>query len=192
VIYQSVPARKPLTPRPDRFEVCVLAHLRPVKDPLRAALASRLVPPASRLVVLQVGAALQPDVEQQARSEARQNPRYRWLGELPRWKALKVLARCRLMVLSSISEGGANAISEALACSIPVIASRVPGNVGLLGEEYPGYFTACDERELAGLLWKAESEPGYYDALKDGCARRAPLFGREREVAAWKTLLEEL
>src|SRR6185503_17039083 len=112
-----------------------------------------------------------------------------WLGELPRGRALRVLARSRLMVLSSLSEGGANAISEALACSVPVLASRIPGNVGLLGEDYPGYFPVGDEQALADLLWRAESEPDFLKALQAACAQRAPLFTPERETEAWRALL---
>jgi glycosyltransferase involved in cell wall biosynthesis len=48
------------------------------------------------------------------------------------------------LVLSSKSEGGANVISEAVMASVPVIASRIPGTVGLLGENYPGYFEFGD------------------------------------------------
>lgn len=107
VIYQS--ARKPpgnFPPKKRVFEVCVLGHLRPVKDPFRAALAARLLPPTSHVRVIQIGAALSDDMERQARAEEASNPRYRWLGELPRWKALRILARSRLLALTSKMEGG--------------------------------------------------------------------------------------
>ena len=102
VIYQSVPPpRFHVRPRPGAFEVCVLGHLRPVKDPFRTARAARLLPSDSRVRVLHLGAALSPEMAEEARAEAARNPRYRWLGELPRWRALRVLARCRLLVLTS-------------------------------------------------------------------------------------------
>src|SRR5262249_28320128 len=141
VIFQSsVKPAVSVRPRADIFEVCVLGHLRPVKDPLRTALASRLVPEPSRLRVLHLGAALSPDMEKQARHEAATNPRYRWLGDLPRWKALRVLARSRLLIQSSVLEGGANTISEALAASVPVLSSQIPGSVAILADAYPPYF----------------------------------------------------
>ncbi|NIP73887.1 MAG: TIGR04348 family glycosyltransferase, partial [Gammaproteobacteria bacterium] len=59
---------------------------------------------------LHAGGALEPAMAQEARQEMAENPRYRWLGELPRWRARRVLARSRLMVLSSRVEGGANVI----------------------------------------------------------------------------------
>jgi len=45
VIYQSVPTPAGLPPKSKTtFDVCVLGHLRPVKDPLRTALAARHLP----------------------------------------------------------------------------------------------------------------------------------------------------
>src|SRR5437660_1544577 len=94
VIYQSaVTSRRPDAVRPGVFEVCVLGHLRPVKDPFRTALASRLLPASSRVRILHLGAALSPAMAKQARRESAANSRYRWLGDVPRWKALRVLAR---------------------------------------------------------------------------------------------------
>jgi putative glycosyltransferase (TIGR04348 family) len=193
VIYQSVRPRKRPAARARRsFDACVLAHLRPVKDPFRAALASRLLPAASRVRVLQIGAALDPEMAERARAEEQDNPRYRWLGELPRGRALQVLARSHVMVLSSRLEGGANAVSEAVASGVPVLASRIPGTMGLLGEDYPGYHEVGDERGLARLLLRAETEPGFLGALEAACRRVAPLFDPERERRAWAELLQEL
>jgi putative glycosyltransferase (TIGR04348 family) len=193
VIYQSV--RRPpgeFPPRPDVFEVCVLGHLREVKDPFRAALASRLLPAPSRVRIVHAGAALSEEMRDLARREMQANPRYRWLGELPRWKALRVLARCRLLVLSSVMEGGANAISEAIASAVPVLASRIPGSIGLLGEAYPGYFPVGDTEALANLLARAESDPHYLQALAEWCARLAPLVDPDGERRAWESVLQEV
>lgn len=193
VIYQSVPApRTRVLPRADHFEVCVLGHLRPVKDPFRAALAARLLPGASRVRVLHLGAALSEALADQARAEAAVNPRYRWLGEVPRHKALRVLARCRLLVLTSELEGGANVISEALAVSVPVVSSRIAGSVGLLGEDYPGYFPVRNTEALAGLLARAEADAGFYQVLHAWCDRLRPLVDPARERRSWEVLLHEL
>jgi putative glycosyltransferase (TIGR04348 family) len=193
VIYQSV--RKPhgtVSPRRRVFEVCVLGHLRPVKDPFRTAEASRLLPAASRIQVVHAGAALGGEMEERARAEAKSNPRYHWVGEVPRWKALRLLARSRLLVLSSQMEGGANVVSEAIATSTPVLASRIPGSVGLLGEDYPGYFPVGDTQALADLLHRAETDRGYYRALKAWCRRLLPLVDPRRERASWQRLLREV
>jgi putative glycosyltransferase (TIGR04348 family) len=193
VIHQSTVApRAPGAPRKDVFEVCVLGHLRPVKDPFRTALAARMLPNSSRLRVLHVGAALSADMATQAGNEAAGNPRYRWLGDLPRWRALRVLGRCRLLVQTSLLEGGANTLSEAIAASVPVIASAIPGSVGILGDGYPGYFPVGDTQALAALLQRAETEVRFYNALKAWCRRLRPLVDPARERAAWERLLREL
>ena len=190
VLYQSVPPpRSPTRPSATHFDVCVLGHLRAVKDPLRAALASRCLPTASRIRVLQVGAALDEGLARRARAEELRNPRYRWLGELPRARALQVLGRSRLLVLSSRLEGGANAIGEAIAAGIPVLASRIDGSVGLLGPRYPGYFPAGDTAALAALLVRAEKDRQFLDRLRRHVTRLGPQFDPARELAGWRSLL---
>ncbi len=171
------------------FDVAVVGHLRKVKDPFRAALASRWLPPASRVRVLHAGAPLERGMAARARAEDRRNPRYRWLGELSPGSARRQLARSRLLVLSSLMEGGANVISEAVVDGVPVLASRIPGNVGLLGADYPGYFPACHTAALTRLLGRAETDAKFYARLKKHCARRARQFDPARERAAWKKLL---
>jgi putative glycosyltransferase (TIGR04348 family) len=193
VIYQSVPP-PPATQlvQADAFEVCVMGHLRPVKDPLRTALAVRLLPAASRVQVLHIGGALSEDLAEQARAEAARNPRYHWLGELPHSEALGVLSRCHLLSLTSESEGGANAISEAVVVGVPVVSSRIDGSIGLLGEDYSGYFPVGDTEALAELMWRAESDSAFYNTLRDGCMRLRPLFDPAREKQSWEELLREL
>jgi glycosyltransferase involved in cell wall biosynthesis len=119
-------------------------------------------------------------------------PRYRWLGELPHWLALRRLARSRLMVISSRMEGGANVVTEALAAGVPVIASRIPGNLGMLGSGYRGYYPPGDERRLAALLWRAESDAGFYRLLRRQCNARRSLISPRREKQELQRLLAEL
>lgn len=193
VIYQSVvPRRSDVRPSGRTFDVSVIAHLRPLKDPFRAALAARRLPRESKVRVLQVGRALDSRMAARARDEVLRNPRYRWLGEIPRWKALRVLARSRLLVVSSRLEGGANVVGEAVVAGVPILASRIPGNVGLLGETYPGYFEPGDTRELTRLLHRAETEPGFLKRLRSHIRRSEALFTPAREKRAWRSLLREL
>ncbi len=193
VIHQSVPRPKRLPkPKQDLFEVCVIGHLREVKDPFRTAEAVRLMPSESRVRVVHVGAALDPAMERRARHETETNERYEWLGPLPRSKAIRVLSRCRLMALSSKMEGGANVISESVVCGVPVVSSRIAGSIGLLGEDYPGYFAVGDTAALALLFQRAERDPSFLDLLRTQCAALAPLLDPKRERAAWSQLLEEL
>lgn len=87
------------------------------------------------------------------------------------------------MVISSVIEGGANVIIEAVTAGVPVLASRIPGNIGMLGRDYNGYFAPGDCRELARLLDRASRDPAFLSLLQRQCARRAPLFAPAREQA---------
>ena len=87
---------------------------------------------------------------------------------------------------------GTNVVGEAVALAVPVIASRIPGNVGLLGEDYPGYFRPRDTRGLAALLRRAESDPRVLRKLAAACHKRLPLFRPQRESKAWTDLLAEM
>ena len=169
-----------------------MGHLRPVKDPMRTALAARLLPATSRIQVLHIGGALSEELAHQARVEAAGNNRYHWLGELPRNEALGVLSRCRLLSLTSELEGGANVISEAVVAGVPVISSHIAGSIGLLSQDYPGYFPVGDTQALANLLWRAETDTEFYNTLRDCCARLRPLFNPAREKQSWEDLLREL
>jgi putative glycosyltransferase (TIGR04348 family) len=193
VIYQSSEARRARSAqRSDAFQVCLLAHLRAVKDPLRAARAARLLPSSSMIRIVHLGAALSADMEEQSRQEMKDNPRYQWLGDVSRRKALGILAASRLLVQTSLLEGGANVISEAIAASVPVVASAIPGSIGLLGADYPGYFPVGDERALAALLSRAEADGKFYSTLKEQCVQLRSLVDPARERASWKALLDEL
>ena len=170
----------------------MLGHLRPVKDPFRTAMAARRLSPSSRIQVVHVGGALTDDMKTQVDAEASTNPRYRWLGEIPRWRALRILARSRALVLTSQMEGGANAISEAIACAVPVISSRISGSIGLLGEDYPGYFPVRNTQALADLLMRVETDTAFYNTLKAWCERLKPIVNPDRERQSWKCLLQDL
>jgi putative glycosyltransferase (TIGR04348 family) len=193
VIFQSVPKPKgSCQPSPRRIDVSVIGHLRDVKDPLRAAAAARLLPASSRIHVVHIGAAYTPQWADKAKAEMAANPRYTWLDDVPRAVVQNVLRRSHAMVLSSRSEGGANVISEAIVAGVPILASRMDGNVGLLGADYPGYFRVGDTEALARRLWRVETDVGFVARLRRAIARRAPLFKPERELAAWRKLLAEL
>ena len=192
VIYQSiVPPRGAPSPARD-FYLSVVGHLRPVKDPFRAAKASRLLPPRSRVRVRHAGAALSDDMAVRALREQRENRRYRWLGELPRWRAMREIARSRALVLTSEMEGGAHVVCEALACGVPVLSTRIDGSVGILGEEYPGYFPVGDTRALADLMLRCEEDDLFLRRLRRHCSERAALVDPERERRSWEELLAEL
>jgi dimethylhistidine N-methyltransferase len=191
-IFQSTPELPRLPPASDAFEVCVIGHLRDVKDPLRAAAAARLLPAGSKIRILHAGEALSPELAARARAEMAENPRYRWLGPLSRVDALALLRRSRLLCLTSRLEGGANVVTEAIAASVPVLSTRIDGSLGLLGHDHPGYFPVGDTRALATLLERAEAEPAFLAALQASGARLRPELDPSHERAAFSALLAEL
>jgi len=193
VIYQSAERPSPLPQREKScFQVCVLAHLRAVKDPLRAAYAVRELPASSRIRVKHAGAVLDLEFVAQVEAEQRTNPRYQWLGPLSHEGSLELLARSHLLVLTSQLEGGANVISEAIAVGTPVISSLIPGSVGILGADYPGYFPVADTSALRKLLQRAESDDGFYRVLQQGAFKLQPLVNPARERQTWADLLKEI
>ena len=192
IVYQSAEPVKRQPPVKRHFDVCVIGHLRDEKDPFRATLAARLLPPTSRIRVTHTGRPYDEEFAERARLEAFENLRYHWLGEVLPWKARRVLARSRLLAQTSVMEGGANVVSEALASGVPVVASDIPGNVGMLGENYPGYYPVGDEEALARLLYRAETDGAFYEKLGAECEARRHLVlpGREKEVLG--NLVEEV
>jgi putative glycosyltransferase (TIGR04348 family) len=191
VIHQSA---EPLRRQPSRrgMVISVIGHLRDVKDPLRAAEAARLLPADSTIRIEQVGRAYTPQWAKRARTEMAANPRYRWRDDVPRAEVRRLLGRSHAMVISSLSEGGANVISEAAVAGVPILASRVDGNVGLLGARYPGYFPFGDTKALAALMQRLECDARFARRLSDAVLARASLFIPRREVAAWRQLLRGL
>jgi len=194
IIYQSAAPYGDRASRPGKaiFQVCLIGHLREEKDPLRAALAVRRLPPESRIRVVHIGLALDTRLKKQAQSEAAHNSRYRWLGERPHWKTRQILARSDLAVITSRMEGSSNVLSEALASSVPVVASQIPGLLGTLGKSFPGYFPVGDTQRLAKLLLKSETDGKFYRRLKRNCSRLSHLVAPKRELEAWRRLLREL
>jgi putative glycosyltransferase (TIGR04348 family) len=192
VVVQSARAGTRVPPLSSCFEVLVSGHLREEKDPLRAAHALAHLPPESRIRVTHIGRALEPALGAAAARLMARDRRYRWLGDRPHAQALRLMRRARLMVISSRMEGGANVVCEALAAGTPVIASRIPGNVGMLGKDYAGYYPCGNEGALAALLRKAETDAAFYALLKRQCAARRKMVTPGNDRAALKRLLGEL
>jgi putative glycosyltransferase (TIGR04348 family) len=164
VVVQSASTLLRHRPVERAFRVCVIGHLREEKDPLRTLLALRYID--LPVEVVHLGAPL--DTRLIPRTK---DPRYRWLGSVPHARALRWLASSHAMVISSRMEGGANVVCEALRIGVPVLASRISGNLGLLGLNYSGYFPVEDERALARLLTRAATDRRFYAGLKAQVAR---------------------
>ena len=190
VIYQSV--ERPL---PERrideavFRVVVIAHLRAVKDPLLCARAARLLPRDSTVVIDHAGAAHSDDWHRAATTEMADNPRYRWLGPLDRADALRLVAGASLLACTSVLEGGANVVTEAIALGVPVIGTDIDGNRGLLGSDYPALVPVGDEARLATLMRRLETDRDFLADLQQRIDARRPITEVAHERAAWADLL---
>jgi putative glycosyltransferase (TIGR04348 family) len=185
VVVQSSATALRHRPVKGKFRLCVIGHLRAEKDPLRIVAALPHVAPAVEVVHL--GAALDPKL-----TPVTDDPRYRWLGSVPHARALHWLASSHAMVISSRMEGGANVVCEALRIGVPVLASRISGNLGLLGGSYPGYFPLEDERALARLITRAASDPAFYGLLRRKIRRLRALVSPQAEARALLSALSGL
>jgi len=174
VVVQSCATRLRHAPVKGKFRVCVIGHLRAEKDPMRTLAALSHVP-NQEIEVVHLGEGLDAALADEAKAGMEREPRYRWLGSVPHARALKWMASSHAMVISSRMEGGANVVCEALRIGVPVLASRISGNVGLLGARYAGYFALEDDTALARLLSRAASDQTFYRRLKSevGALRRS-------------------
>lgn len=180
VIYQSAPALKPARKSSRRFGVLMVGHLRDEKDPLtfmRAACHDY----QAGIHFDQIGLALEPQFEEAARTTAQRSPRYRWLGGLPRAATRQRIKRAHVLVNCSRMEGGAHVILEAVQSGTPVLASRISGNLGMLGADYAGYFKPGDDAQLAALVRRCAAEPEFLALLQRQCSERAALFAPQAE-----------
>lgn len=182
----------PVPPHPAPFVARMFAHVRAQKDPLTAARAAALLPPDSPVRIEHFGAAAEPDLATALRAAAGGGRAYRLHGPVARGEALRLLASAGVALNSSLMEGGANAIAEAIALGTPVVATAIPGNIGLLGPGYAGLYPPGDAAALAALLTRCAEDRAFTDQLARQLSDRRPLFTREAESAAWQALLGEI
>lgn len=169
---------------PSSFDICVVGHLRDVKDPLLTARAIRELPPASGIHLRHAGGILDEKYAARVAREEKENRRYDWLGELSEIETARLLASSKLMVLTSLSEGGARVVGESIVHGTPVLSTRIDGVLGLLGDDYPGFFPVGDAAALSTLLHRCESDAAFYSTLTTAALACAPQFHPDRERAA--------
>jgi putative glycosyltransferase (TIGR04348 family) len=176
VVFQSARALPARAKPKGRLHCVAVGHLRAEKDPATLLAAVARIPPGLPITFRHIGAPLDAELAEAARELERRDARYRYSGALPHGTVRSSIAAAHLLIHPSIMEGGANVIVEAVTAGTPVLASRMSGNVGMLGHDYPGYFPVGDAAGLASCLLRALEEPAYLRGLKAACARRRPLF----------------
>ena len=175
-----------------------VGHLRDEKDPATLMRAAQLLPalaavtstPALRVV--HIGRPLDAALGEQAMLTMQACPAYRWLGDQPHAAARRWIGRAQALVHMSRMEGGANVVIEALRSGVPVLASRIDGNVGLLGRDYAGYFETGDAAALAALMQRFAADAAFAAHLRAQCALREPRFAPAEERAAVRALLADM
>jgi putative glycosyltransferase (TIGR04348 family) len=192
VIFQSVLAGRKIFKRSNCFLVTVIGHLRAEKDPFCINQALQYLPASSLIRVVHLGAAMSSDFALQAQEYGAQDARYRWIGPRTHRNAMRWLASCHLMVISSVMEGGAHVVSEAIALGIAVIASDIDGNRGLLGDDYPGLYPVSNSQALAALLQRAETDPDYLHTLESAVRTRQLLITPAREQQSIASMLADI
>jgi putative glycosyltransferase (TIGR04348 family) len=192
VVYQSASSLSPAGKPHSRFNCIFVGHLREEKDPLTALRAFEQLPGGVPVYLTMVGEALDRDLGAAAKALQACNPRFQWLGARPHGWTRQAIKHAHLLIVPSRMEGGANVIVEAVTSGTPVLASRVPGNVGMLGPDYAGYFALCDASSLGNLILRCRGEPQLYRLLERQCRARRALFAPSRERSALMQLMREL
>ena len=181
LIYQSAKPLQPARKIKGRLDCVVVGHLRDEKDPETIFRLAELVPNDFPLRILHIGASFDDDLASRARRLSASSPHYHWAGSLSHGLTRAAIKRAHLLIHPSIMEGGANVIVEAIASGTPVIASRISGNIGMLGQDYPGYFPVGDAAALWSLLSRCVGDGNFLSRLNTACAARAKLFLPETE-----------
>jgi putative glycosyltransferase (TIGR04348 family) len=183
VVLQSCAARAPL-PHPARhLRALMVGHLRDEKDPRCYWRAARRLAGRPDIRLDHVGVALDPALGEEAAALSAAQPGFRWLGGLPHAAARRRIQAAHVLVHASRMEGGAHVVIEAIRSGTPVLASRIDGNLGLLGESYEGVFEPGDDAALAALLARARDDADMLPRLTAQLASRAALFAPEAERA---------
>jgi len=189
VCLQSSPTRRTLPKTGQHLRALMVGHLRDEKSPRTYFDAARRLAARHDILLDHIGGELDPALGAEARALMGCRPQYRWLGALPHATTRARIQAAHVLVHPSRMEGGAQVVIEALTAGTPVLASRVAGNLGLLGDGYRGVFDWGDAAGLATLLAQARGDPAMLPALQAQCALRAPLFHPDHER---QTLLDLL
>jgi len=189
VIYPSVtmPELATISNPTSPLFTCI-GHLRPVKAPHLIYAAIQKIPQAN-LVAASIGNAYDVTDSQQALLNTRQDTRYHWHADCDRATALAWMKASLATINSSISEGGANTVMEAIQLRVPVLATDIPGNRGFLGDGYGGYFETSSSDQLADLMRRCVEDPSFVEQLKNHLDGQRPLFSIQRESQQLSTLV---
>ena len=189
VLFQSTTTRQTLPKTQRRMREVMVGHLRSEKSPQTFFEAAAILVTHNDIELRHIGGEHDLALAQQAHQTAAHHPNYQFLGARSHEQTRRYIQRSHVLVHASVMEGGAHVIMEAVCSGVPVLASRIAGNIGMLGEDYAGFFTVGDAYELADLLLKFRNEPTFVAQLQRQCAVRAPLFESAHERSGLITMV---
>ncbi len=206
VIYQGAEPVKWNCQQYDPQQAVVIGHLRSVKDPLLPVRAveilreKRIQEQAAlkdvRLTIQHFGKILDLNLKAQMESAQVQlasGPvRWQWNGPVSETGIRQVMSSAPLLIMPSLHEGGANVVGKFLVSGLPIVASRVAGNTGILGEDWPALFDAGDPQALADLLLRWNLEPQFREQISRAAKNLADQHDLRREEQRWSDLFGEL
>lgn len=182
----------------DPRHAVVIGHLRFIKDPWISVRALEILQSSLRAVgpgfqIQHFGTSLDPGTEEEIRNAQKRfpGPDWKWesRGAVTGKEIRAVMSSAPLLIQPSIHEGGANVVGEFLVSGLPIIASNAPGNVGLLGEDWPGLFGVGDDQGLADLLQQWLESEEFRKRLFVASSELSQQHDRVHEKVAWERLL---
>jgi len=192
VVLQSTTTRKTLHKIQRVLRAVMVGHLRDEKSPQTLFAAAQLLRAREDIFIEHIGAGLDAALAQDAINTEAACANYTWARALKHSQTRSKIQHAHVLVHASKMEGGAHVVMEAVCSGTPVIASDIAGNVGMLGEDYAGYFPVGDAQALAAMLERCKDEPQFIDTLKSQCAQRAPLFAPQAEASALLQVIQSL
>lgn len=192
VLFQSTTTRQTLSKTNRHVRAVMVGHLRSEKSPQTFFEVATLLAERNDIELRHIGGEHDQVLAQQAHETAAKHPNYHFLGARSHEQTRRYIQRSHVLVHPSVMEGGAHVIMEAICSGVPVLASRIAGNIGMLGEDYAGFFEVGDARELARLLIRFREDASFAAQLEMQCAQRAYLFEAARERSGLITIVENL
>ncbi len=188
VIFQSAPWLQPAAAPRRVLHAIAVGHLRDEKDPLTLLRAVARLAMRRDIRIDLIGDGLDSGLAAAAQRTQAESAQFRWLGARPHGETRRRIQRAHLLINSSRMEGGAHVVLEAVQSGCAVLASRIDGNVGMLGTPYDGYFALGDDAGLAALVERGRDDAAFLARLRGQGEQRAALF----EPATEKRQLREL
>jgi putative glycosyltransferase (TIGR04348 family) len=194
VVLQSTTPRVTLSKSSRDTRAVMVGHLREEKSPRTLFEAAALLGQQGhmQIQIKHIGAEHDQLLATMAHQTASSYPQYQFTGALSHAETRRQIQRSHVLVHTSVMEGGAHVLMEAVCSGVPVIASRIPGNMGMLGQDYAGLFSVGDAQALADMLVRFRHDSEFEQLLKKQCALLAPLFSPEYERKTLLTIIQSL